>query len=151
MPIYGVRTMAKLVRGMNGLFFFELAAEMAAALGGVGLILAVVGIYGVVSYNVSQRTQEIGIRMALGARPAQIRQMICRYSGFIVIAAMPLGSLVAFGMGKLLSGFLVGVSAADPLTYLIVIALLAGVTLVAGYLPSRRATRVNPMLALRNE
>jgi predicted permease len=151
MPIYGVRSMDRAVRGMNGLFLYQVGAELASALGLLGLILAVVGVYGVISYNVSHRTQEIGIRMALGAQRSEILRMICRYSLLIVAASVPLGLLAAVAMGSLLRDFLLGVKPTDPVTYALVTVLLVSIALFAGYLPARRATRVNPMMALRHE
>jgi predicted permease len=152
MPISSVQTMeAQTGNTMNGLFLFEVAAGLAGGLGLLGLILAVVGVYGVISYSVSQRTQEIGIRMALGATASEILRMISRQSFLIIAASVPLGLLAAFTVGKLLTDFLVGVSPTDPLTYAAVTALLVAVALAAGYLPARRATRVNPMVALRHE
>jgi predicted permease len=151
MPVSSVQSMSDAVDSINGLLLFEIAASIAGALGLLGLVLAVVGVYGVISYSVSQRTQEIGIRMALGATAHEILRMISRQSFLIVAASVPLGLLAAFAIGKLLTDFLVGVSPTDPLTYAVVTALLIAVALVAGYLPARRATRVNPMVALRHE
>jgi predicted permease len=151
MPVFGVRTMARALHGLNGLLFFELGAALAGSLGLLGLALAVVGVYGVMSYSVSQRTQEIGIRMALGAQSGEVLAMISRQGGFIVAAGLALGVPVAFAAGHLVSDFLVDVTPSDPLTYVGVSLLLAAVALLAGYLPARRATRVDPMSALRSE
>lgn len=151
MPVRNVQTMAEAVNSIDGLLLFEIAAGIAGALGLLGLVLAVVGVYGVISYSVTQRTQEIGIRMALGATAAQILRMISRQSFLIVAASVPVGLLAAFAVGKLLTDFLVGVSPTDPVTYVTVTATLIAVALIAGYLPARRATRVNPMVALRHE
>jgi macrolide transport system ATP-binding/permease protein len=150
-PVFGVRTMARALHGLNGLLFFELGAALAGSLGLLGLALAVVGVYGVMSYSVSQRRQEIGIRMALGAQPGEVLAMICRQGGFIVTAGLALGVLVAFAVGRLVRDFLVDVTPSDPLTYVGVSLVLAAVALLAGYLPARRATRVDPMSALRSE
>lgn len=151
MPVYGVRSMERAIHGINGLFLYEVGAELAGALGLAGLILAVVGVYGVISYNVSHRTQEIGIRMALGAQRREILSMIGRHSLLIVSLSVPLGLGVAAAMGSLLGDFLVGVKPTDLMTYVIVTASLVCVALLAGYLPARRATRVNPMVILRHE
>ena len=151
MPIYGVRSMGDALHGFNGLLMFEYAAGLAAILGGMGLLLAMVGVYGVLSYGVSQRTRELGIRMALGApRPAVVR-MVVRQGLKTVAAGLVLGLLLALVVGRLLADFLVGVSPADPLTYAIVTLLLASVAVPAALLPARRATRVNPVIALRAE
>ena len=151
MTVFGVRTMARALHGLNGLLFFEVGAALAGSLGFLGLALAVVGVYGVMSHSVSQRTQEIGIRMALGAQPGEVLAMISRQGGFIVTAGLALGVLVAFAVGRLVSDFLVDVTPSDPLTYVGVSLVLAAVALFAGYLPARRATRVDPMSALRSE
>ena len=151
MPVYGVRSMDRAIHGINGLFLYEVGAELAGALGLAGLILAVVGVYGVISYNVSSRTQEIGIRMALGARPSQILGLVGRHSLLIVAVSVPLGLLTAGAMGSLLGDFLVGVKPTDPITYVVVTTLLVCVALFAGYLPTRQATRVNPAVALRHD
>ena len=151
MPIYGVRNMSDALHGFNGLLMFEFAAGLAAILGGMGLLLAMVGVYGVLSYGVSQRTRELGIRMALGApRPAVIR-MVVRQGLKTVATGLVLGMLLAFVVGRLLADFLVGVSPADPLTYITVTLLLASVAVPAALLPARRATRIDPVVALRAE
>jgi predicted permease len=150
-PVYGVRTMTEALHGGNGLLFFEIGASLAAGLGVLGLILAIVGVYGVMSYAVRQRTQEIGIRMALGARPSDILRIIGRHGLVIVVAGLTAGLLAAWVVGRLVSDFLVGVAPNDPITYVGVSALLAIVAFSASYLPARRASRVDPMVALRYE
>ena len=150
-PIYGVRTMTEALHGGNGLLFFELGASLAAALGMLGLILAIVGVYGVMSYAVSQRTQEIGIRIALGAQRRDILRMIGRQGLVIVASGLTVGVLAALAVGRLVSDFLVGITPSDPGTYVGVSVLLATVAGVATYVPTRRATRVDPMVALRYE
>jgi predicted permease len=151
MPVFGVRTMERALHGGNGLLFFEMGAALAGSLGLLGLALAVVGVYGVMSYSVRQRTQEIGIRMALGAQPGEVLAMISWQGGFIIATGIAVGVLVALAVGRLVSDFLVDVTPSDPPTYVGVSLLLATVALLAGYLPARRATRVDPMIALRNE
>jgi len=151
MPVYGVRTMKEALHGMNGLLLFEVGAGLAGALGLLGLTLAIVGVYGVMSYSVSQRTQEIGVRMALGAQPVDILRMVGRQGMLIVVIGVALGSLAAFAVGRLVSDFLVDVSPNDPLTYISLSVLLATVALLAGYIPARRASKVDPMVALRYE
>jgi predicted permease len=150
-PIYGIRTMTEVLHGGNGLLFFEIGASLAGALGLLGLTLAIVGVYGVMSYAVSQRTQEIGIRIALGAQRRDILTMIGRQGLVIVTAGMTAGLLAAVAVGRLVSDFLVGIASSDPLTYIAVSVLLAMVAGLATYVPTHRAMRVDPMVALRYE
>jgi predicted permease len=151
MPVFGVQTMTTVLEGLNGLFIFKAGAWLTAVLGTLGLILAVVGVYGVMSYSVSQRTNEIGIRMALGAHPWQILRMIWRRGMLIIAAGITVGLFAAFAVSKLAGDFVIGVSSTDALTYVGVSTLLAIVALVACYIPARRAMRVDPMVALRYE
>jgi putative ABC transport system permease protein len=151
LPIYGVRKMSEVVHGGNGLLLFEIGAGLPATLGLLGLVLTLVGLYGLTSYTVSQRTQEIGIRMALGAQRHDILRVIGR-EGFTVIAAgLTTGLLVAFIVGQLVSDFLVGVAPTDPITYMGVSVLLAMIAMLATYVPVRRASHVDPIVALRHE
>ncbi len=150
-PVYGVRTMTEALHGGNGLLFFEVGATLAAAMGMLGLILAVVGVYGVMSYAVSQRTQEIGLRIALGAQKRDILRMIGRQGAVIVAAGLTVGLVTALAVSRMVSDFLVGVAPSDPVTYIGVSVLLATVACVATYIPTRRATKVDPMVALRYE
>jgi len=150
-PVYGVRTMTEALHGGNGLLFFEIGASLAAALGLLGLILAVVGVYGVMSYAVSQRTQEIGVRMALGAQRRDILGMIGRQGAVIVASGLTMGLLAALAAGRLVSDFLVGITPSDPITYAGVSFLLATIACVATYVPTHRATKIDPMVALRYE
>jgi predicted permease len=151
MPVSGIRTMSRAVHGINGLLLFEIAAGLAGALGILGLMLAVVGVYGVMSYAVSRRTSEIGIRMALGAQSGQVLAMICRQGAIVVGFGLLAGLAGAFAIGRLVSEFLVGVTPNDPVTYIGVSLLLAGIALLASYLPARRGTWIDPMVALRHE
>jgi hypothetical protein len=150
-PVYGVRTMREALHGMNGLLLFELGAGLATALGLLGLILAIVGLYGVMSYAVSQRTQEIGIRMALGAQPGDVLRMVGRHGLRIAAIGIMAGWLAAFGVGRLAGDFIVGVTPNDPVTYLSVSILLSAVALLASYVPANRAARIEPNVALRYE
>jgi predicted permease len=150
-PVYGVRTMTEVLHGGNGLLFFEIGASLATALGLLGLVLAIVGVYGVMSYAVSQRTQEIGIRIALGAQPRDILRMIGRQGVVIVVSGLTVGLLAALAVGRLVSDFLVGIAPSDPITYVGVSTLLAIIACLATYIPTRRATKVDPMVALRYE
>jgi predicted permease len=150
-PIYGVRTMTEVLHGGNGLLFFEVGASLATALGLLGLVLAIVGVYGVMSYAVSQRTQEIGIRIALGAQPRDILRIIGRQGVVIVVSGLTAGLLAALAVGRLVSDFLVGIAPSDPITYVGVSTLLAMIACLATYIPTRRATKIDPMVALRYE
>ena len=151
MPIYDVQTMDDSLAGANGFFLFKLGAYIAGALGLLGLALAVVGVYGVVSHVAGQRTHEIGVRMALGAAPRDILGMVLRSGLGVVLAGTAIGLLGALGCTRLLASLLVGVKTYDPATYAGVAVVLVAVALLACYLPARRAMRVDPMVALRYE
>lgn len=151
MPVSNIQTMAEGLNTLPGLLLYQIGAIMAAALGLLGVTLAVVGVYGVVSCAASQRTHEIGIRMALGARRADILLMILR-QGFLIVGIGLLGGvLLAFAIARLAGNFLSGVSPLDPLTYVSACVLLAVVALAASYIPAHRAMKVDPMIALRYE
>jgi ABC-type antimicrobial peptide transport system permease subunit len=115
----------------------------------LALGLALVGIYGVVSYGVAQRTQEIGVRMALGARAGDIiRDVLSRGARFALIG-IAIGIILAAGLAQLLKGLLLGISPFDPITYAAVAGLLVAICLIASFVPARRATTVDPLTALR--
>jgi putative ABC transport system permease protein len=120
-------------------------------LGALALALAAVGVYGVVAYSVSQRTHEIGVRMAIGARPNDVVRLMLSEGGRLAIVGVVVGSLVALAAARLIRGLLFEVSASDPMTFVAVAAALLAVALLASYIPARRATRVDPMIALRGE
>ncbi|SPF35362.1 membrane hypothetical protein [Candidatus Sulfopaludibacter sp. SbA4] len=119
--------------------------------GGLALLLAAVGIYGLMAYSVEQRTREIGIRMALGARSSDVRNMVLFYGMRLALAGVAIGVAAALGLTRLLATFLFGVKALDPLVFVAVPILLSGVALFAVWLPALRASRVDPILALRHE
>jgi ABC-type antimicrobial peptide transport system permease subunit len=129
----------------------RVAASIAGVFGLVGLVLASVGIYGIVSYTVAQRTREIGVRMALGARRGDVLALILRRGLRLSLYGIALGLAGAFVATRLLGEMLYGLSATDPLTFAGVSLLLAAVALLASYVPARRAARVDPMVALRCE
>jgi ABC-type antimicrobial peptide transport system permease subunit len=135
---------ASMARTTFALVLLSLAAGMA-------LLLGVVGIYGVISYSVSQRTREIGIRMALGAEAAAVQAMFVRHGLTLAGVGLVIGLGAALGLSRLMGSLLYGVSAGDPLTYAAVGAVLAGAAAMAAYLPARRAARVEPLEALRAE
>jgi predicted permease len=126
-------------------------ASLSTAFGLLALTLACVGIYGIMAYTVAQRTNEIGIRLALGARRGQVRGMVLRESGWLAVAGVAIGSSVALGLGRLVESLLYGVKAADPLSVLGAALLLLAVALSSGWIPARRASRLEPMDALRHE
>jgi putative ABC transport system permease protein len=122
-----------------------------AVFAGVAMILAAIGIYGVIAYSVTQRTREIGIRMALGAQKTQMLGMVLRQSLTLVVIGIALGFIVALGATRVMATLLYGVGANDLSTYAVVIFLLGGAALLASYIPARRAMKVDPMVALRYE
>ncbi len=149
--VFDVASMQAAVGGGNGFFLVRLAAQFAGALALLALSLAVVGLYGVVADSASQRTQEIGIRMALGAGRRSILSMIVGRGLWLVVAGEIVGTLAALVLARLVTSLLFDVSPHDPLTYGMVIAVLALVTTAACYLPARRAMHVDPTVALRGE
>ena len=124
---------------------------LSAMFGITALILATIGIYGVISYSVSQRTREMGIRLALGAQSRDVYKIVVGHGMLITIIGIAVGLAASFALTRLMSSLLFGVSASDPVTFVLISLLLAIVSFVASYLPARRATRVNPMIALRYE
>jgi predicted permease len=150
-PIEEIQTMKESLGGTLGYFIYRVGAALAAAMGLLGLLLAVVGVYGVVSYAATQRTQELGIRMALGASPRQILSLLLKQGIRLVTAGLLFGLAGAWALTRAMSSMLVGISPSDPLTYLSVSALLSSITLLACWIPARRAMRVDPMVALRYE
>jgi predicted permease len=152
LPIFNLRTMERHIReSVFGLMPLRMGATMAAVQGLLGLFLAVMGLYAVVSYAVTQRTHEIGVRMALGAEPGDVLRLVVREGMRLTSVGVAIGLLVAFGVGFGLSRVLYGVSAVDAGVMAGVTALLVGVAGLACYLPARRATRVDPVVALRYE
>jgi putative ABC transport system permease protein len=115
------------------------------------LVLAAIGIYGLMAYSVEQRTQEIGIRVALGAAPGDVSRMIVRQGMGLALAGVIVGSVAAFGLSRVMQSLIFGVSTTDPVTFVSVAALLSFVAFLATWLPARRATRVDPIVALRYE
>jgi putative ABC transport system permease protein len=122
-----------------------------AVFAGVAMILAAIGIYGVIAYSVTQRTREIGIRMALGAQRTQMLKMVLGQSLTLVLIGIGIGFLVALGATRVMASLLYGVGANDVSTYAVVTFLLGTAGLLASYLPARRAMKVDPMVALRYE
>jgi predicted permease len=120
-----------------------------AIFAGLALVLAAVGIYGVMSYSVAQQTREIGIRIALGAQRGDVLKMTVMQGLKLVVVGLAIGLAAAFVLTRVMASLLFGISATDPLTFLVISVVLLGVALLASYIPALRATRVDPMVALR--
>jgi ABC-type antimicrobial peptide transport system permease subunit len=151
LPILGVKTMSQHMDASAELWIVRAGAVMFSAFGALALFLAVIGIYGVKAYSVARRTREIGIRMALGARPGEVLWMILREGFIMILTGTALGLLLAAGVAKLVSGLLFDVGALDPAVFILVPLLLASAALLACWVPARRATKISPMAALRTE
>jgi predicted permease len=149
LPITGVRTMQSVIdRSMARTSFTMIMLGIASAM---ALLLGLVGIYGVISYSVSQRTREIGIRVALGAEHGAVRRMFVRHGAILAAAGLAIGLTAALLMTQWMSSLLFGVQAIDPVTYAAVGVLLLLATVLASYIPARRATAVDPATTLRSE
>ncbi|MCI0657474.1 MAG: FtsX-like permease family protein, partial [Acidobacteria bacterium] len=129
----------------------KMGAALLAIFGLLALVLAAVGIYGVMSYSVNQRTGEFGLRMALGAQPADILGLVFRQGMILCGAGLLIGLLVSLLASRFLAALLFNTSPNDPFTFASILLLLAGVSMIAGYVPARRATKADPMTALRYE
>jgi putative ABC transport system permease protein len=149
LPLSYIRTMDELMGRSVSQRRFNMF--LLAMLAGLALLLAAIGIYGVVSYSVAQRTHEIGLRMALGAQPGDVRTLVIRQGMRLTLIGVGIGLIAAFGLTRLINRLLYGVSATDPVTFLAITLLLVAVSLLACYIPARRATKVDPLVALRFE
>jgi putative ABC transport system permease protein len=149
--VYDVRPMTEHLDNGNAFFPFRMAAFMTGLFGSMGALLASIGLYGMIAYHVSQRIQEIGVRMALGARAGDIIRDVLAQGGRFALFGIAIGIVVAAGLASLLKGLLLGISPFDPLTYAAVTGLLVAICLVASFVPARRATTVDPLVALRAE
>jgi putative ABC transport system permease protein len=149
LPVAHIRSMQQVVGESTARndFYMTLLTIFA----GVALLLAAIGVYGLMAYSVQQRTQEIGVRMALGASPQQVRRMVVVQGMQLALVGVVIGVASALGLTRLMSSLLYGVKPWDPVTIVLVAVLLSGVTLLATYLPARRASRVDPLVALRYE
>jgi putative ABC transport system permease protein len=148
-PVFGVKTMDQ--HKTYALWAPNMAASLSLAFGLVAILLSAVGLYSVMAYVVSQRTREVGIRMALGANRGDVMKMITRQGMRLAAVGVGIGLLLALALAQVLSSLLIGVSGYDVSTFILVPVLLAVVALLACYLPARRATKVDPLVALRYE
>jgi predicted permease len=149
LPLASVRTMQEVYDKSVARTSFTLV--MLGIAGAMALSLGIIGIYGVISYTVSQRKREIGIRLALGAQSGDVVSMVLRQGVKLALVGVCIGVAAAFGLARLMTSLLFGVTAHDPLTFAAVVALLIAVALLACYIPARRAMKVDPMVALRYE
>ncbi|HEX5888287.1 MAG TPA: ABC transporter permease [Pyrinomonadaceae bacterium] len=149
LPLFDVKTLTEHMR--LALFAPKIAAMVLGVFGLVALLLSAIGIYGITSYTVAQRTHEIGIRLALGAQLSDVLKLVLSHGLKLTIIGAALGLFGAFVVTRAITSVLYGVSPTDPLTFGLVAGLLVGVALLACYVPSRRATKVDPLVALRNE
>jgi putative ABC transport system permease protein len=148
-PVSQIRTMQQVVASVIAPQRF--ATWLLALFAASAMVLAIIGVYSVTAYSVTQRTQEIGIRMALGARPQDVLKLVVRQGMGVVLIGVALGLTCAFSLTRVMSNLLYGVSAADMLTYSLVTSLLSGAALLACFFASRKATKVDPIIALRRD
>jgi putative ABC transport system permease protein len=149
LPVFSASSMEEIRR--QGFWQFQLFGQMFGTFGALAVVLAIVGVYGVLSYSVSQRTQEFGVRMALGAQPRDVRRMMMRQGMLLAGWGTLLGAAGAFGVTRVIGSLLYNVTPTDPVSFGLVATLMLLVAAAAAYLPARRATAVDPMTALRSE
>ncbi|HKS42811.1 MAG TPA: FtsX-like permease family protein, partial [Blastocatellia bacterium] len=149
LPVYNIKTLAE--QKSRSLYVARLAATLSGFFGAVALLLAAVGIYGVMAYSVNRRTREIGIRMALGAGRTDVLKLVMSEGAVLVVAGLALGLGVTLAVTRLMASLLYGVSVTDPATFIAISLILLGVALGACFVPAHRATKVDPMVALRYE
>jgi len=149
LPVYRIRTARSAVN--SGLGSISLLGSLLGAFAAVGLILAAIGIYGIISYTVAQRTSELGIRVALGAQSRDVLLLVLGKGAVLIVTGALLGIAGAYGVSRLLISLVPSLPTRDPLTLLVTTVVLVGVALLACYIPARRATRVDPLIALKSE
>jgi predicted permease len=151
LPVLGVTSMRSHVESSSDYWLMQTGTRMFSLFGGIALLLAVIGLYGVRAYSVARRTREIGIRMALGASSAETQQMVMREGLQLMAVGTGIGLVLSLLLNSVLAGMLFQVSGADPLVFSVAVLLLGGVSMLACYVPARRAARIDPMVALRYE
>src|SRR5262249_33252670 len=149
LPVYDVRMTSEIVS--DSLFVERFSTTFLSIFAGIALTLAAIGIYAVTHYTVAQRTKEIGVRMALGAKRRDLLFMILGHTMKLTLLGLGLGLIIAFALTRVLAGLLFRVSVGDPTIYVGAVVLLTGAALLASYLAALKATRVNPIVALRYE
>jgi putative ABC transport system permease protein len=148
-PVYGANTMERVLA--DSLQSRRFMAQLVALFAGVAIVLALVGIYGVISYTVTQRAHEIGIRMALGAQTGEVLRYVLSWGFRLVLGGTAVGLVIAIAVGRSISGLLYGVSSADPIIFAGATLLLVAAAAAATYVPARRASKVDPLVALRQD
>jgi predicted permease len=149
LPVNGLITMRRQVH--ENVYLDRLVAMLSAGFAGLATLLAAIGLYGVLAYNVAQRTRELGLRLALGAEPARLRRMVMKEVGLMTLIGGAIGMAAGLGLSRAAKALLFNLSGHDPSVLAVAVGLLAAVALVAGYLPARRASNIAPMQALRYE
>jgi putative ABC transport system permease protein len=148
-PVSDVRTMNQVMAETVGRARFS--TLLFGLFAGLATLLAAVGIFGVMNYSVTLRTREIGLRMALGAQPARVLMLVLKQGLLLTLVGVGIGLAVALALTRVMSSLLFGVNATDPATFVAIVPLLTAVSLLACYIPARRATRIDPLVALRYE
>lgn len=151
LPLFSARTFETHIGSSIEYWALQLSAGLFGVFGGLAMVVALVGIYGVMSYSVARRTREIGIRMAVGAMPGAVRRMILREGLSLTLAGVAIGLILGVGVGRLMASIFVDLSAFDPIAFAVVPAAFVVAAVVAAWIPASRATRVNPLAALRSE
>jgi putative ABC transport system permease protein len=151
LAVYEMRTMERMIHDSQGVVISRLLAGALGLFGGIALLLAAIGLYGVISYSVAQRTYEIGVRAALGADTSRVLKLVVTQGLRLVIAGLVIGLAGALAVTRVLDSALFGISTTDPITFIAMSALLTAVAMIATAIPARRAARIDPMVALRTE